>query len=317
MYHNESNIWHKNPIVIEDPYFIDNLNSTDRTYHNLLYKILKEGIRKDNRTGVKTLSIFGPQIEFKNVGEKFPLLTTKKIHTRSVIGELLWFLSGSTNKHELVEKYGTHIWDEWDAPNPKFDGDMGPIYGNQWVNWTYYKPVYNKETGEWGSSKKSINQLQNIIDTLKTNPDDRRMIVSAWNPSQLQEMALPPCHWSFQFETRKYPKDDKRTLNLLWNQRSVDVGLGLPFNISSYAILLSMVAQQVDMIPGNLIGNLGDTHIYENHIEQLSEQLSRESTRKEPLLIIEKQKDLWNYKPEHFSIQNYNPHPSIKMPVAI
>jgi thymidylate synthase len=285
------------------------LNSVDLEYHRLIEKILEEGLWKQNRTGVKTLSIFGPQVEFKNVGQKFPLLTQKKIHIRSVIGELLWFLSGSTNKHELKEKYGTSIWDEWDAPNPKFDGDMGPIYGNQWVNWKYF----DNEKQEFSS----INQLQNIIDTLKSNPDDRRMIVSAWAPHDIHKMALPPCHWSYQFYTNQHPGEEKRRLHLLWNQRSVDTGLGLPFNIASYALLLMMIAQQVDMMPGNIIGNLGDTHIYKNHLEQLLIQLSRESKGSSPIMTIEKQKDLWSYKPEHFHIENYDHHPAIKMPVAV
>lgn len=301
----------------------EDLNDTDFEYHCLLIKILEEGIWKQNRTGVKTISIFGPQIKFKNVGEKFPLLTTKKVHLKSIIGELLWFLSGSTDKKVLQEKYDTHIWDEWESPNPKFDGDMGPIYGNQWVNWTYmgFETVIQTIKGKKGAhklwSKKSINQLQNIIDTLKKNPDDRRMIVSAWRPDQIKDMALPPCHWSYQFYTNQYPGEEKRRLHLIWNQRSVDTGLGLPFNIASYAMLLIMVAQQVDMIPGDLIGNLGDTHIYENHIKQLYSQLERESMGDEPNMNIIKQKDLWSYEPEHFQIENYNPHPSIKMPVAV
>jgi thymidylate synthase len=477
------------------PLEIPKLNDTDAEYHNLLIKILKEGLWKQNRTGVKTLSIFGPQVEFKSVGEKFPLLTTKKIHLKSVIGELLWFLEGSTDKNRLRDHYGTTIWEEWkrpytlsreviniaprkkdyedftnkisvdglnitdeidkkllkiwlgmmkrcyikDSSNSKFyknisvskdwqnpltfisevkllphwqykkedwdnfnldkdyyfsnqyskdtcvwlrkdenhmytknsktirvtfpdqkekiyfssgeivreldisssslsrilsgyftdtpkgkmkefsdfkfeelensylrlklidDGEMGPIYGNQWVNWN----------GE------EINQIKNIIDKLKTDPDDRRLIVTSWNPSKIKDMALPPCHWSFQFYTNQYPGEKRRRLHIIWNQRSVDTGLGLPFNIASYALLLMIVAQQADMIPGNLIGNLGDTHIYENHIDKLSIQLSRESSGAEPVIKIDKQKDLWNYKPEHFHIENYNPHPSIKMKVSV
>ena len=293
------------------------LNIIDLEYHSLIEKILKEGIWKENRTGVKTLSIFGPQIVFKNVGKNFPLITTKKVHLKSIIGELLWFLSGSTNTHELRDKYGVTIWDEWGDDET---GELGPVYGHQWVNWTYWKydPIGYKPHLISGHLKEnSINQLQNIIDTLKTNPDDRRMIVSAWNVAEIDQMALPPCHWSYQFYSVKYPNEEKRRLNLLWNQRSVDVGLGLPFNIASYALLLIMIAQQVDMIPGDIIGNLGDTHIYENHINKLLKQLSRDSKGNIPKMIIKKQKDLWSYAPEHFSIKNYNPHPNIKMPVAI
>jgi thymidylate synthase len=292
------------------------LNDTDKTYCKLLVNILKNGIWKQNRTGTKTLSIFGPQVEFKNVGEKFPLLTQKKIHARSVIGELLWFLSGSTNKHELKEKYGCSIWDEWGDDET---GELGPIYGHQWVNWKDYKTRWvNALSGPGMNVPVYINQIQNIIDTLKTNPDDRRMIVSAWNVAEIPEMALPPCHWSFQFYTNQIPGEEKRRLHIIENQRSVDTFLGLPFNIASYALLLMMVAQQVDMIPGNLIMNLGDTHIYEDHLKYVTEQLSRNSKGNSPTVVIDKQKDIWSYKPEHFHLEGYTPHPNWKnIPVAV
>jgi thymidylate synthase len=285
-------------------------NETDKEYHLLLEKILREGIWKQNRTGIKTISIFGPQIIFKNVGEKFPLLTTKKIFTKGLIGELLWFLSGSTDKKVLQEKYDTSIWNEWNSPNPKFDGDMGPIYGYQWVKWKYY----DEKTKEF----KFINQIQEVINTLKNNPDDRRMIVSAWAPHDIPDMALPPCHWSYQFYSVLYPGDTKRTLHIIENQRSIDTFLGLSWNIASYAILLMMVAQQVDMKPGNLIMNLGDTHLYENHLEFVFKQLERTSTGVEPQLIIQKQKDIFSYEPEHFKIENYNALPNWKnVPIAV
>jgi thymidylate synthase len=301
-------------------------NQADYEYHSLLIKILQDGLWKQNRTGTKTLSIFGPQVEFKNVGQVFPLLTTKKVHMKSIIGELLWFLSGSTNKHELKEKYGVSIWDEWGDDET---GELGPIYGHQWVNWTYYEenmdwtpdgkpriydtPKNNKDKYVRGYT----NQLRDIIWTLQNNPDDRRMIVSAWNVPEIPKMALPPCHWSYQFYSVLYPGDGQRTLHIIENQRSVDTGLGLPFNIASYALLLMMIAQQVDMIPGNLIMNLGDAHIYEDHVEQLIEQLSRNSRGSIPKITIDKQKDLWSYKPEHFHLDGYSPHPTIKMPVSV
>ena len=296
--------------------FLSSLNDTDEEYHHLLSKILEEGLWKQNRTGIKTLSIFGPQVTFSDVGENFPLLTTKKVHMKSITGELLWFLSGSTNKHELKEKYGCSIWDEWGDDET---GELGPIYGHQWVNWKDYKTRWvNALSGPGMNVPVYINQIQNIIDTLKTNPDDRRMIVSAWNVAEIPEMALPPCHWSFQFYTNQIPGEEKRRLHIIENQRSVDTFLGLPFNIASYALLLMMVAQQVDMIPGNLIMNLGDTHIYEDHLKYVTEQLSRNSKGNSPTVVIDKQKDIWSYKPEHFHLEGYTPHPNWKnIPVAV
>lgn len=305
------NIFHGDEFPVDDELLVGEppmgLNETDYAYHSLLIEIMKTGIWKENRTGVKTLSIFGPQVEFYNVGEKFPLLTTKKIHLKSVIGELLWFLSGSTNKHVLKEKYGTSIWDEWGDDET---GELGPVYGHQWVNWQYQ--------GRGEGNIKSINQIQNVIDTLKTNPDDRRMIVSAWNVPAIPEMALPPCHWSYQFDTRQYPGDDRRTLNLKMNIRSWDIFLGGPFNISSYAILLLMVAQEVNMIPGNLYISAGDVHIYENHLEYIYKQLKRTSTGQEPLMVLNKNKGFWEFEPSDFELKNYDPHPNWKnVPVAV
>jgi len=281
---------------------LQNLNQTDSIYNSLIYKILEEGIWKSNRTGVKTLSIFGHQLRFKNVGENFPVLTTKKVYFKSVVGELLWFLSGSTDKNVLINKYKTTIWNEWDAPNPKFPGDMGPIYGSQWVNWN----------GE------GINQLQNVINTLKLNPDDRRMIVSAWNPSKISEMALPPCHWAYQFYSFMHPVLNKRVLHLNFNLRSNDYFLGAPFDIPSYALLLLLVAKEVDMIPGDLIMNIGDAHIYENHLSYILEQLNRESKYKEPEISITENKSIWEYELTDIVLQNYVSHPNWQnVPVAI
>jgi len=291
------------------------MNATDYEYHNLLIKILQDGLWKENRTGTKTLSIFGPQVTFKNVGEVFPLLTTKKVHLKSIIGELLWFLSGSTNKHELKEKYGVSIWDEWGDDET---GELGPVYGHQWVNWTYStKNPYFPEKSKVSHLDWSINQIENLIDTLKTNPDDRRMIVSAWHVDQIKDMALPPCHWSFQCDTRQYPGDEKRTLNMKMNIRSWDIFLGGPFNIASYAILLMMLAQEVDMIAGDLIISAGDVHIYENHLEYIMKQLGRNSKGDVPKLKLTL-KGFWDFTLDDFELINYNPHPNWKnVPVAI
>ena len=291
------------------------LNKTDREYHNLLIKILEEGVWKENRTGIKTLSIFGPQVEFHDVASAFPLLTTKRIHLKSVIGELLWFLSGSTNKHDLRDKYGTTIWDEWGDDET---GELGPVYGHQWVNWEYKVPKSTYPNGGPGFETKSINQLQNNIDTLKNNPDDRRMITSAWHVEQIPEMALPPCHWSFQWESRKYPGEIRRRLNLKMNIRSWDIFLGGPFNISSYAILLLMMAQEVDMEAGNLYISAGDVHIYENHLEYIYKQLERNSKGMEPIMFLNSDKGFWDFTPQDFILDDYDPHPNWKgVPVAV
>lgn len=295
---------------------IINLNDTDLKYHMLIEKILKEGIWKENRTGTKTLSIFGPQIVFRDVGKRFPLITTKRIHLKSVIGELLWFLSGSTNKHELRDKYEVTIWDEWGDDKT---GELGPIYGHQWVAWKDYKTKFVPAiSGPGMEIPIYINQLQNIIDKLKSNPDDRRLIVSAWNTAEIDQMALPPCHWSYQFDTRQYPKDDKRTLNIKMNIRSWDIFLGGPFNIASYALILMMMAQEVDMIPGDLYISAGDVHIYENHLEYILKQLARSSKRTEPIMKLNKDKDFWNFEPEDFELIGYDAHSNWKnVPVAI
>ena len=319
------NEWSKDKFPVTKTQHFDNLNPTDKQYHELLCKILEEGIWKQNRTGVKTLSIFGPQVEFHNVGEAFPLLTTKKIHLKSIIGELLWFLSGSTNKHVLRDQYGVSIWNEWGDDET---GELGPVYGHQWVNWTYVKPdskllnTYKKGLphfpGGFKARHYSINQIQNLIDKLKTNPDDRRMIVSAWHVDQIPDMALPPCHWSFQCDTRQYPGDDKRTLNLKMNIRSWDIFLGGPFNIASYAILLLMIAQEVDMIPGNLYISGGDVHIYENHLEYIYKQLGRNSKGKEPIMKLNPDKEFWNFTPDDFPLEGYDPHSNWKnVPIAV
>lgn len=282
------------------------LNSADQEYNKLLVDILENGIWKENRTGIKTLSIFGTHLRFRDVERDFPLITTKKVHFKSVLGELLWFISGNTDKNVLREKYGTTIWDEWESPDPRFPGDMGPIYGKQWVSWK-------------ANDGRHINQLQGIIDTLRKNPDDRRLIVSAWNPGDLHRMALAPCHRSFQFGSTKFPGEQIRTLDLLVDIRSWDTFLGAPFNISSYAVLLKMMAKEVGMKAGDLIINSGDTHIYENHIPYVLEQLSRPSkTEFPPNLLIRESSNFWNTEISDFQLENYEAWPNFKnVPVAV
>ena len=363
----------------------------DREYHKLLKKILDEGRDKGDRTGTGTISIHEDTLRY-NMANGFPLLTTKKMFTKGVITELLWFLSGSTDLRELVEqrnniwvgdaykRYEKHIEDmnmtERENGDPKhilsrnefieriikdneFNkqwGDLGPIYGKQWVAWekiNYY---------DWGSfdkryrRDKDINQVQNVIDTLRTNPDSRRMLVTAWNPADIDDMILPPCHWAFEFYTEELTIDErieistfwhkdevkqhldnsttdttskyvldklekqgipKRRISLKWHQRSVDTPLGLPFNIASYAFLLEMVAQQVNMVPHMLVGDLSNVHIYQNQLDGVREQLNNFIYEHEaPKLKLNKAEDLFSYKLEDFEIEGYESYPTIKFPLS-
>ncbi|MEN9626177.1 MAG: hypothetical protein RL557_505 [archaeon] len=265
-----------------------------KQYLNLLRAIQERGTEKSDRTGTGTKSIFGYQMRF-DLQEGFPLVTTKKLHTKSVIGELLWMLRGETNVKSLNDQ-GITIWDEW-ADN---DGELGPIYGYQWRSW----PT---------SDGKSIDQIKNVIEEIKKNPDSRRLIVSAWNVADLSKMALPPCHLLFQF----YVADNKLSCQLY--QRSADVFLGVPFNIASYALLTLMIAQETGKKPGEFIHVSGDAHIYNNHKEQVALQLSREPrplpTMKIPQGSLEE--IISTAKPSDFVLENYNPHPHIKAPVAV
>lgn len=263
-----------------------------RQYLDLLNRILTEGHRKTDRTGTGTMSVFGNQMRF-SLDDGFPLLTTKKLHLKSIIYELLWFLRGDTNVHWLQE-HGVRIWNEWaDA-----DGELGPVYGHQWRSW----PDYNGGT---------IDQIQNVIDQIRTHPDSRRMIVSAWNPAEIEQMALPPCHCLFQF----YVADGRLSLQLY--QRSADTFLGVPFNIASYALLLMMMAQVTGLKPGDFVHTTGDTHLYLNHIEQAKLQLTR-TPRKLPVMHLNPDvKNLFDFKYEDFTLEGYDPYDHIKAEVSV
>jgi len=263
-----------------------------KQYLSLLQHIMDYGILKGDRTGTGTKSVFGYQMRF-DLEEGFPLLTTKKLHLKSIIYELLWFLRGDTNINYLHE-HGVTIWDEWAGQ----DGELGPVYGHQWRSW----PAPNG---------KSIDQISLLIEGIKTNPDSRRHIVSAWNPAEIDKMALPPCHALFQF----YVANGKLSCQLY--QRSADVFLGVPFNIASYALLTMMVAQVCRLKPGEFIHSFGDTHIYTNHFEQVKEQLSRIPRPLPKMLINPDVKDIFNFRYEDFKLEGYDPYPSIKAPIAI
>ncbi|QGU02580.1 Thymidylate synthase [Corynebacterium kalinowskii] len=260
-------------------------------YEDLLAKILREGAKKDDRTGTGTTSLFGQQIRF-NLAEAFPLITTKKVYWKGIVGELLWFLQGSSNVKWLQDN-NIHIWDEWAAE----DGELGPVYGVQWRSWP---------TPDGGH----IDQISQALETLKNNPDSRRNIVSAWNVSEIKNMALPPCHLLFQF----YVADGKLSCQLY--QRSADMFLGVPFNIASYSLLTHMFAQQAGLEVGEFIWTGGDCHIYDNHVEQVKTQLSREA-RAYPTLQLNKAHDLFSYTFEDCVVEGYDPHPAIKGQVAV
>jgi thymidylate synthase len=354
------------------------MNGIDKSYQSLLIDILGNGTIKTDRTGTGTTSVFGRQIRHK-MSEGFPLLTTKKMAWKSIVTELLWFLRGDTNIKYLVDN-GCHIWDgdayknyckwwnevEADAKqhelykdsvlptkeqfihNIKTDdefakkwGELGPIYGKQWRNWKEGK--YTTPLGLDGPSiwEEGIDQIQNLINELKTNPDSRRLMVSAWNVGELDQMVLPPCHYGFQVYTRELSEGEKlsllepygmdaatkeyrdklwrennyptRAISLMWNQRSVDTFLGLPFNIASYALLLEMIADEVNMIPDELIGNLGDVHLYLNHIEQAKKQISRTPFE---LPTIHVRDGIESFMPGDIILENYKSHPTIKAPLS-
>jgi thymidylate synthase len=263
-----------------------------KTYLDLLRHVRLHGARKDDRTGTGTLSVFGYQMRF-DLAERFPLLTTKKVHVKSVIHELLWFLQGSTNVEYLRAK-GVTIWDEWADAR----GELGPVYGSQWRSWP---------TPDGGH----IDQIADVVAQIRRNPDSRRLIVTAWNPADIPKMALAPCHALFQF----YVSNGRLSCQLY--QRSADVFLGVPFNIASYALLTLMVAQVTGLKPGEFVHTLGDAHLYLNHLEQADEQLSR-TPRPLPVMQLNPAvKDLFGFRYEDFTLQGYDPHPAIRAPIAV
>ena len=263
-----------------------------KVYLDLMRRILEEGVDRNDRTGTGTRSIFGTQMRF-DLNKGFPLLTTKKVHLRSIIHELLWFLSGDTNIKYLKDN-GVTIWDEWADEN----GDLGPVYGKQWRSWA-------------SPDGKVIDQISNAVDMIKHNPDSRRIIVSAWNPADVEKMALPPCHALFQF----YVANGK--LSCLLYQRSCDFFLGVPFNIASYSLLTMMMAKECDLGLGDFVWTGGDTHLYSNHFEQAHLQLSRTPRQLPTMLIKRKASSIFDYKYEDFELVNYDPYPVIKAPVAV
>jgi thymidylate synthase len=335
------------------------MNTLDKKYQDLLQDILDNGVHKSDRTGTGTISVFGRQIRH-NMKQGFPILTTKKVAWKGVVSELLWFLTGQTNISFLL-KHNNHIWDgdvyknyaaktsmdvdgqltkeqfiekiQTDKEFAKKWGDLGPIYGKQWRKWKGDTWVEGNTDGTEGFYLQSqyIDQIDNLINDLKTNPDSRRLMVSAWNVGQLDQMTLPPCHYGFQIYTKE--ENGQRYISLMWNQRSVDTFLGLPFNIASYGLLLHIIANEVGMIPDELIGNLGDTHLYSNHIEQAKEQIGRTPYELPTVEITERNwymhekvkehlgektldEKLKSYRPDCFELIGYESHPKIKAPLS-
>jgi thymidylate synthase len=270
-----------------------------RQYHDLLNRVLTEGITKSDRTGTGTLAVFGHQMRF-DLAQGFPLVTTKKLHLKSIIHELIWFLKGDTNVRYLQEN-GVTIWDEWADAN----GDLGPVYGRQWRSWP-------NPAGGWPASDgTTIDQIANVVDDIRRNPDSRRLVVTAWNPADIPKMALAPCHCLFQF----FVADGRLSCQLY--QRSADVFLGVPFNIASYALLTHMVAQVTGLRPGDFVHTLGDTHLYVNHLDQAKEQLSRDIRPLPTLTLNPDVKRLEDFRFEDVVIEGYDPHPAIKAPIAV
>ena len=267
-------------------------NPFDHTYLELMRHVLKDGVEKTDRTGTGTRSVFGYQMRF-DLAAGFPILTTKKLHLRSIIHELLWFLKGETNTAYLRAN-GVTIWDEWADAN----GELGPVYGYQWRSWP-------------AAAGAHIDQMSDVLKQIKSNPDSRRLIVSAWNVADISKMALAPCHAFFQF----YVADGKLSCQLY--QRSADIFLGVPFNIASYALLTMMVAQVCGLKPGNFVHTLGDAHLYLNHLDQTREQLTREPRGMASMRLNPDVNDLFAFRYEDFTLENYHPHPSIKAPIAV
>jgi len=263
-----------------------------KQYHQLMKHVLEHGTKKEDRTGTGTLSVFGYQSRY-NLAEGFPLVTTKKLHLKSIIHELLWFIQGETNIKYLKDN-GVSIWDEWADE----DGNLGPVYGSQWRSWH-------------GASGETIDQIESVVNQIKKNPDSRRLIVSAWNVAEIEKMALPPCHAFFQF----YVANGKLSCQLY--QRSADIFLGVPFNIASYALLTMMMAQVTGLEYGDFVHTIGDAHLYLNHIDQANLQLSRECRPLPQMKINPEVKSIFDFKFEDFKLEGYDPHPSIKAPIAV
>lgn len=263
-----------------------------KQYHDLMQHVLDHGVEKHDRTGTGTISVFGYQMRF-NLADGFPMVTTKKLHLRSIIHELIWFLKGETNILYLKEN-GVSIWDEWADEQ----GNLGPVYGSQWRSWK-------------GADGKTVDQITQVIEQIKKNPDSRRLIVSAWNVAEIENMALPPCHAFFQF----YVANGKLSCQLY--QRSADIFLGVPFNIASYALLNMMVAQVCGLEPGEFVHTLGDAHLYSNHLDQARLQLSREFRPLPTMKINQEVKNIFDFKFEDFTLEGYDPHPHIKAVVAV
>ena len=269
-----------------------------RQYLDLLERVLEHGTKKDDRTGTGTLSVFGDQLRI-DLRDRFPLLTTKRVHFRSIVHELLWFISGDTNVRYLQQN-GVRIWDEWADEN----GELGPVYGSQWRSWPTPGLGRNGEPSH-------IDQLADVIREIETNPASRRLLVSAWNPADLPQMALPPCHLLFQF----YVAEGRLSCGIY--QRSCDLFLGLPFNIASYALLTHMVAQVTGLAVADLVISLGDAHIYTNHLEQVNRQLAREPRELPVLRLDPSVRSLFDFRAEHVELQGYDPHKGIKAPIAV
>ena len=317
------------------------MNNLDAQYQQLLKTIMKYGVNKKDRTGTGTKSIFGYTIRH-NMLEGFPLLTTKKMYWKGIVTELLWFLRGDTNIKFLHDN-NCHIWDGDYQKSGRTDGELGPIYGKQWRDWggEFSDGHWNSETNKTGIHLKGVDQISNLIEQLNIDPDSRRLMVSAWNVGELDQMTLPPCHYGFQVYTRELSLEErqkisnhkvdthrkldslrvpKRTVSLMWNQRSVDTFLGLPFNIASYGLLLEIIAKEVNMVSENLIGNLGDSHIYNNHFNQVKEQLTRKPMNLPQICLDyrngEYNKDLTDLTPDDVILLNYESSPIIKAPLS-
>ena len=279
-----------------------------QTYLDLLRDVMENGVDKEDRTGTGTRAVFGRQLRYDldparspAEGGGFPLLTTKKVHTKSILHELLWFVAGDTNNNTLRGK-GVTIWDEWADE----DGSLGPVYGAQWRRWRAAAPE-----GADSNEPVEIDQLADLVEQIRTNPDSRRLLLSAWNVGELGAMKLPPCHLLFQFNVQR------EKLHCMMTMRSCDVFLGLPFNIASYALLTMMMAQVTDLVPGELVISLGDTHIYQNHFDQVREQLTRDPRPLPTMTLNPAVKDLFEFKYEDFKLEGYDPHPKISAPIAV